>query len=75
MKVTPKVKGPKNYCDYADLNYGDCFIYHSELWMKMVNVEDEEQMAVNFNGDWQNNMCDEQVLPVDAEIKWAKQKE
>jgi len=73
MKVTPRIRGPKNYCDYADLGYGDVFTWHGDLYIKIRDTDVEEQLAVNLtSGDWSNNMCGESVLPVDAEIKWAK---
>ena len=77
MKIKPAIRGPKNYVDYADLNDGNTFIYHSQLWMKAVNIDDDyEQMAINLTtGDWLSDMCSEQVLLVDAMITWTKQKE
>ena len=76
MKIKPVIRGPKNYVDYAELKDGDTFIWHSELYMKMTDCGDHEQMAVCLNdGEWIYDVCSEDVLPVDAVITWTKQKE
>ena len=76
VKIKPAIRGPKNYVDYAELGNGDTFIYHSELYMKMGDVGECEQVALCLNdGEWMSEMCGEQVLPVDAVLTWTKQKE
>ncbi|MCP5019628.1 MAG: hypothetical protein GY938_30745 [Ketobacter sp.] len=76
MKIKPAIRGPKDYCNYADLDVGDTFIYHNQLWMKSDVAEQIGQTAVNMaTGEWAYNMCDTMVLPVDAVITWTKIKD
>ncbi len=76
MKIKPAIRGPKNHCDYSELNCGATFVYHNQLWIKIYDVGEREQIAVNLaTGDWEYDMCDTRVLPVDAVITWTKQKE
>ena len=75
-KIKPAIRGPKNYCDYSDLKLGDAFIYQNQLWFKVENANEFEQIAFNpQTGCFEHDMCETQVLPVDVVITWTKQKE
>jgi len=78
-KIKPAIRGPKNYCDFSELKVGDTFIWHSGLFRKLTNNNDNmvgRQAAYNFAADnISYEMCGEEVLPVDVVITWTKQKE
>jgi hypothetical protein len=76
MKIKPVIRGPKNYCDFSELDEGGTFIYSHELCVKIVDIDsDYKQCAVNLSsGELHYDMCYTQVLPVDAVITWTKQK-
>ena len=76
MKIKPTIRGPKNFVDFADLETGDTFIYHNQLWIKSDDTGDYQQTALNLaTGEWEYDMCNTCILPVDAVITWIKQKE
>lgn len=77
MKIKPAIRGPKNYCGFSELNEGDIFIHNNQLHMKIVSLgSDYEQCAITLSdGAFHYDMCETEVLPVDAVITWTKQKE
>ena len=71
MKITPKLPKPKqDTVDYADLENGDTFLYQGNACIK--SDIDCEQRAVDLtDGDFYDDMCDQQVIPINAELKWS----
>lgn len=70
-RINPAV--PKTiieYTKYEDLADGDCFLLRGILWIK---TEMDDQNAINLsNGDYDRNLCDEIVVPVNVTINWEK---
>ena len=81
MKIKPAIRGPKNYVKYQELCVTDTFNYQNQLWVKTGDADDDcgntvTQLALNMaTGQLLDDMCNEQVLPVDAVLTWTKQKE
>jgi len=78
-KIKPAIRGPKNYCAFGELEIGDTFVWHGDLYRKLGDNNDhiiEHQAAYNFvANNISYEMCGEEVLPVDVVITWTKQKE
>lgn len=74
IKITPKIKEPKNYVGYETLITGATFIHNGELWMKTDDIGGAEQVALCLHdGLLVNGMCSQSVLPVDVALTWKKQ--
>ena len=70
IRISPKIDLVVPGVTYSDLGEGDCFIMDKELWI-VTNYGN--QVAVNLNtGDYNYDLCDQVVIPVDVEIKWKK---
>jgi len=69
MKVTPRTK-MHNQVDFSVLKPGNAFFWRGAIWLK---VDDGDQGTVNLSsGEYQTNMCEEFVVPVDATVTWKR---
>ena len=69
MKVTPRLKKLHKEVDYSTLKIGDVFIYAGDLFIK---ADPTRQLGICLpDGEFVENMCEELVVTVNAEIKWS----
>lgn len=60
------------YKDYNNMKNGDFFICGNGLYIKC-DTGNQEAVCIQ-NGDFEDGLCDFQTIPVDVEIKWAREK-
>ena len=75
MKITPKLRRRHKMVDFATLKDGDTFLYgpdNEDLCMKTDSID---QVGFRLDGTGQyEDMCGEEVVPVNAEINWSYNK-
>lgn len=70
-RISPKINiAIPNLPKFEDLEAGDCFILNNKLWIKD-NSDDQTGICLE-DGNVEDGLCDEFVIPVDVEIKWTK---
>lgn len=68
-RVSPAIALKPVGVSYENLNDGDCFIYQKKLFIKM-DIMDQEAISLDGNREWETNMCDKVIIPVDVKITW-----
>ncbi len=69
MKITPRTR-PDIAVSFETLQPGNTFLFQGGIWMVL---EDVDQGGVNLStGEYQTEMCEEIVVPVDAALTWKR---
>ncbi len=71
MKTVPAITSKHKTVDYADLEVGVAFMYSDNLYIKSSDPGHNQIGVCLHDGYYINGMCGEQVIPVNAEVKWS----
>ena len=69
MKVVPKIMSKHKTVNYSDLKDGNAFIYCEDIYIK-TSYGNQVGVCVSDCGHHIEEMCDEQVIPIDAIFTW-----